>query len=489
MRRMRILLSVAVLMALAASVLSSHRQSVVRANAPANVYLPVNQNGSLGQSNAATKIYLPLIQHRFPVRSPFLGFETYLGTLSGRRVQEHAYAAGAAWVRLNGLSWATVQENPGNDFNWSGLTELERDLQTATATALRPLVIVNDTPYWANDALTRGCRAVSEEDFDEFAAFMHAAVERYKNPPYNVHDWEIGNEPDVDPRLVGADSPFGCWGNIDDPYYGGVHYGNMLKAIAPAIRSADPTARIYIGGLLLNNPRPCVPETSPRPAEGLPECFFEGILTTGAGTAETNAFDVVAYHAYAAADEQDRLTRAQSKVQFLKETMARFNVSKPIVLNETALRCRDCGASPPASFEEEKADFAIRVIVRALADGVESAYWYTLNGPGWDHSGLLDASQNPRPAYEAFQAMALQIYGATQAPTGLGDTYGTAVEAYRFNVPGRSVDVAWSKDLGRVTLGVPSGFIAAFDRNGDLVTPNAGVLATDTGVLYVQLRP
>ena len=34
---------------------------------------------------------------------------------------------------------------------------------------------------------------------------------------FDVHYWELGNEPDVDPILVNSSSGFGCWGDIDDP--------------------------------------------------------------------------------------------------------------------------------------------------------------------------------------------------------------------------------------------------------------------------------
>jgi hypothetical protein len=52
--------------------------------------------------------------------------------------------------------------------------------------------------------------------------------------------WTLDNSP----KLVN-------WGDISDPYYGGRYYGEMLMAVAPAMRAADPQVVIWLGGLLL----------------------------------------------------------------------------------------------------------------------------------------------------------------------------------------------------------------------------------------------
>ena len=62
---------------------------------------------------------------------------------------------------------------------------------------------------------------------DAFAGFMRDLVARYSVPPYNIKYWEIWNEEDVDPSLVGPTSGFGCWGDATDPYYGGGGYAEF----------------------------------------------------------------------------------------------------------------------------------------------------------------------------------------------------------------------------------------------------------------------
>ena len=125
---------------------------------------------------------------------------------------------------------------------------------------------------------------------------MEEAVTRYSKPPYNVKYWELGNEPDVDPANMPPNAVYGCWGNINDPYYGGGYYAELLKAIYPRIKVADPDAQVLIGGLLLD----CDPTNPPIDANtGLPRnCtpsrFLEGILLNGGG----EFFDSVSFHAY-----------------------------------------------------------------------------------------------------------------------------------------------------------------------------------------------
>ena len=66
---------------------------------------------------------------------------------------------------------------------------------------------------------------------------MQQVAARYSKPEFNVHDWEIGNEPDMDPDFVPLDNGFGCWGDAQDPYYGGRQYGTMLQYVTPSIRT------------------------------------------------------------------------------------------------------------------------------------------------------------------------------------------------------------------------------------------------------------
>jgi hypothetical protein len=287
---------------------------------------------------------------------------------------------------------------------------------------------------------------------------------------------------------------FGCWGQISDPYFGGQHYGKMLKVVAPAMRAADPSVTISIGGLLLDSP-------NTQPPKGKPEKFLEGILLAGAG----NSFDIVAFHAYPSyfniRKDYDRDAGAWTslggwtagKTAFLRDIMSRYGVNKPLWLNESALICSPTVAPCSAEFLQNQADHLIRAFSRAMNLGIRNVTWYTLEGPGWREGSLLDGSQTPRPVYLAYQTMISQVTNSELPPPAI-TAYGAATEAYRFQRGTRAVDLVWSLDLTADTVSVPTAnFIAAYSMFGAPVTGTISGANTQLVVpfsgLYIHRTP
>ena len=147
-----------------------------------------------------------------------------------------------------------LQPDEGGPIQWDLLETFEKELRSLKAAGIKPLVTVTNSPAWARIDVNKPCSAIRADRFSAFAEFMRQLVQRYKEPEFNADDWELGNEPDVDKDLVDPTSPFGCWGDADDPYYGGRHYGEMLKAVAPVVRAADAKVQIWNGGLLWTGP-------------------------------------------------------------------------------------------------------------------------------------------------------------------------------------------------------------------------------------------
>ncbi|MFQ5615847.1 MAG: hypothetical protein ACE5GO_05235, partial [Anaerolineales bacterium] len=173
-----------------------------------------------------------------------------------------AAQAGVHWVRLNGLFWSDIEPTEG-ERDWDQLSLFEERIQAASAAGLQMIVIVRSTPAWAQARPGYYCGPVHPGKLATFGKFMHDLVSRYSQPPFNVRYWELGNEPDIDPRHVPPDNIFGCWGDENSPYYGGEYYAEMLKAVYPQVKAADPDTQVLVGGLLLdcdpNNP----PELQP----------------------------------------------------------------------------------------------------------------------------------------------------------------------------------------------------------------------------------
>jgi hypothetical protein len=448
-----------------------------------------------------TTLYLPLLSAPLAVlvpgsewRSPF-GVQPIVSLAHantiGKLVDLHS-----AWVRLGDrISWRKLQPHEGDPFHWELLADFEQELRALKQAGVTPVVNINDSPRWAT-VLPTSCGAIRPDKLAAFAEFVRALVARYRTEEFNVHDWELGNEPDVDPSLVGSDNQWGCWGNIKDPFYGGREYGEMLKVVGPAIKAEDPAAQVWTGGLLLDRP------DNTNPKVGRPELFLQGILEAGAAP----YFDVVAYHIYAYYREPlvdyDTVDawvwkswggRMVGKARFLKHIMAAYGVDKPVIANEIGLLWCPTSANCPAPgavFYDAQANFVVRSLVRGIGAGVHGFFWYPLEWPGFRYSALLDQNGNPKPVYTTYQQLAIQLAEATY----LGPVdYGAGIEAYTFTKGAERVQVIWTVDVTTNTISIqPSQFIQASARDGEPIVPIDDGLNSRLTVgfepIYVVLR-
>jgi hypothetical protein len=368
--------------------------------------------GPTTEPTSAPNESVPEIDNSSSRPSMMFGLESH--SMSFADYPEFFGETGMQLVRHNGLVWPSVEPVEG-DRQWQMVADLDEKLAKASASGLTAILIVRGTPEWAQMIPGSSCGPIKPEKIESFATFMSEAVSRYSAPPYNIKFWEMGNEPDVDPSLIPQNSPFGCWGDLNDPYYGGGYYAEMLKVVYPAIKNADPEAKILIGGLLLD----CDPTHTPEGKDCTPGKFLEGILVNGGG----DFFDMVSFHGYVQyiGPDSELPTRlffddhnpswghrggvVIGKVDFLREVMSTYNFDKPIFHTEGALLCpeqnpTDCDP-PDEGFFDSQADYAIRMYVRNWANSVSGTIWYQLEGPGWRYGGLLDENQMPKPVFQA----------------------------------------------------------------------------------------
>jgi hypothetical protein len=148
-------------------------------------------------------------------------------------------AANTSWVRRNAVVWSSIETTEGK-YDWSGMAGLESELQNASIKNISVVLIVRSTPQWARKIAGTGpaCGPISQAKLPAFGNFMRALVARYSVAPYNVKYWEMWNEPDF--PIITGDQIYGCWGDPSDAYYGGGYYAEMLKAVYPQIKAADP---------------------------------------------------------------------------------------------------------------------------------------------------------------------------------------------------------------------------------------------------------
>jgi hypothetical protein len=388
------------------------------------------------------------------------GFESEAGTIQA--TAGPASESGAAWARYNDIRWDTVEPAPGAR-NWAALARADSELQLLVAQGLTPIVTVRGTPSWAQQIPGSTCGPIKPEALDAFGAFMRELVARYSQAPYHVQFWELWNEPDADTGVAGS-SPFGCWGDPQDPYYGGGYYAEMLKRVYPAIKQANPTAQVVLGGLLVD----CDPDHPPAGKDCRSANFLEGVLRNGGGT----AFDVLAYHGYAYWNRQRRdWDQSQGnwtarggatvgKLSFLRAVLERYSIYKPIMLNEAALLCSsDC---PFKEYNPDQANHVTRLYTRAQAQGLMAVIWFTFNGPGWRGGGLLDDAQKPRQGYQAYKFLAALLKDAQYISTSANGP----LESYSFRKGMTIYQICWTNDGSVVSLPLPPNTATLYDKLG-----------------------
>jgi len=388
------------------------------------------------------------------------GLEINVGSVGATLSQ--AAASGAGWLRYNGISWAAVEPSPGTR-SWEAVGTADAEIQQISARGLTPIVVVRGTPGWARQVPGSDCGPIKPEALDAFTSFMRDLVARYSQPPFRVRYWEIWNEPDA-PISNAHSVPFGCWGVTGDQFYGGGYFAEMLKRVYPAIKQADPAAQVVLGGLLLD----CDPAHPPSGKECRSARFLEGILQNGGGA----AFDILAYHAYAYWQPIDREWDLSignwasgggavlGKLAFLRDVLARYQLAKPIMLDEAGLLCRP--GCPRQQYDSDQANYVIRLYTRAVAQQLRGVIWFTLNGPGWRDSGLLDQAQAPRPGYQAYTFLARLLNGAQYA----GTFSNGALEGYVFHVGATTYRICWTNDGSVVTVPLPPATSALYDKLG-----------------------
>ncbi len=423
--------------------------------------------------SAAYSVYLPLAT-RVQQRSSVFGVEINGGHVAA--TVQQAADANVSWARYNNIAWATVENVPGSR-NWTAVSSAEAELLSLTSHGTQPILTIRGTPPWAQQVPGSACGPIKPPAQAAFASFMHDLVTRYSAPPFNVRYYEIWNEPDA-PTVLN-DNQWGCWGEPTDAYYGGGKFGDMLKVVYPAMKAANPAAQVVLGGLLLD----CDPSYPPAGTACTSGKFLEGILRNGAG----NAFDLLAYHAYTGWSPQridwdltaskwtQRGGNLLGKLSFVRSVLQQYSVTnKPILMDEGGLLYYgDPATVANTTFFADEANYVVRLYTRAWANDLVGAVWYTLNGSGWHEAGLLDANQQPRPAYTSFKSLSTRLQNTTYA----GVLSAGNVEGYAFHKSGMTYQIYWTNDSSTVQLTLPGGTQAVYDLAGNTITP-AGTTVT-----------
>lgn len=408
--------------------------------------------GAVAAQAGGNRIAIPLVYKNYDVveNHPF-GVQTY-GPLDDAAIN-HAQVreARVKWIRWE-AAWRDVEpvRTDPPTYNW----HMDATLAEARRLGLNVVVTIVSSPNWAAMKAEDGTPYINgpieAEDLPAFAQFVAAMAARY---PW-VTRYEFFNEPDNGDEL-GARYGGPYWGNF------GAQYAAMLRQVYPALKAANPAAEVVLGGVaydwfsdLPEQPGPFV------------RSFLEDVLAAGGG----DYFDVLAFHYYPffANRWEPYGPGILGKVNYMRDVLARYGVSKPMICTEVGEGSAPSGACPNCS-QGYQARLLAQTFVRSAAADLDTVIWWMwkdLPDPSIGTSGLITTDLQPKASVQAFRNATLRLGRATYE--GVADL-GAGVEAYRFAGPAGALYAAWTTDGQARTVRIPAARATVTDLYGQVI--------------------
>ena len=152
-------------------------------------------------------------------------------------------------IRL-AIGWESVQPTRRGGFNWEGT---DREIATAASQGLQVLPFLSGVPRWLSRKSTK-LPVDSATARQGWSAFVKAAVERYGpgGEFWAEHAPGVAVDGVVIPRPLPIRT-WQIWNEVNFFYFAYPvsvsRYARLLKLTYPAIKSADPRARVVLSGL------------------------------------------------------------------------------------------------------------------------------------------------------------------------------------------------------------------------------------------------
>jgi hypothetical protein len=143
-----------------------------------------------------------------------------------RRDFECLKASGISMLRIS-FGWDGIETVPGK-YDWLFWDEYVRTAVDSYGITLIPYICY--TPRWNSTGDTTNYWNHTPRDYEAFGRFTSALVTRYKD---RIKTWELWNEPDIPEYWSG----------------GAEELARLTKIGAEAVRKADPSAKVVLGGL------------------------------------------------------------------------------------------------------------------------------------------------------------------------------------------------------------------------------------------------
>ena len=401
---------------------------------------------AIAQATAPTD--QPAVISFFGVNGYFSGYER--STEEVDTLLPMARDAGMVWTREE-FVWDNIEPHQ-DSFSWDYPDD--RIWRTGKREGLGIIGMLLTTPAWARKASCAGSYWCPPRDVNDSYDFVLHTVEHYDGDGQDdcagsprVAYWEIWNEPNFDATWPGS----------------AAEYAALLQAGYNAVKAADPTAQVLVGGVYVFDG-----------TEGL--AFLNDVLAADANA--WNHFDILSIHPYmpdAAPDQPDlwepvtMLARLQRSVDWASQ----HGGGKPVWVTEVGWStCTDgqgdCNGGV-ARTEDQQADYLLRTQAMALATGIAHLSAFQLedkfdgsSSALWGGCAVLETAAEgyaPKIAYNAYAVMVQQLQSSSYSGPGplhalLWDEAegGKRLDQqsrfdYRFNTPsGGTVDVLWRPD-------------------------------------------
>jgi polysaccharide biosynthesis protein PslG len=180
----------------------------------------------------------PTQAERGPYRaaSPEYGLSVFLYDQPATTARDlsRVQALGFGWVKAL-FRWVDIEHDYKGAFNWS---ESDRVVQSANAAGLKMVARLDFQTGWARAAYVRNG---PPDDYQDFADFVYAFVERYGegSPHGRVHAIQVWNEPNLARE----------WGEQAISQQSAADYVRLLSMAYHAAKGADPSVTVITAGL------------------------------------------------------------------------------------------------------------------------------------------------------------------------------------------------------------------------------------------------
>jgi hypothetical protein len=284
--------------------------------------------------------------------------------------------AGVGFVRMDFL-WLDIEPRKGRfDFK-----KYDRIVDILSKNGIKILGILEYNPSW----VTPWNKAPDHAGYVNYAAKV---VEHFKE---RVKYWEIWNEPDIATYWIPQDDL--------------KTYSVLLKEVYPALKNADPTCAVVLGGFSRDFP-----------------FQLKRVYQNGAG----HAFDIVNIHPFVSPLLPNAMEVLKGYYRSVYKVMEKYDdAQKPIWFTELGCPGSDDRAAKgwwggKSPTEKEQAAWVEKVYGEPLRwKGVEKVFWaFFRDTPdhfksGVDHFGLLREDFSKKASFESYKKMARSLESRT----------------------------------------------------------------------------